>query len=1674
MNGFVDRFGFFQFEKRGSTGRRNEIPGRRCGSTGCWVFRCLSAVLVLLGASAPALAANPVVTGISPASGSAGSAVTISGSGFGATPAANVVTLGGAVNLGGRLLTVVEASPTQLKAVVPPNANTSKIRVAVAGFWGESSGAFIVAPVINNLSPGRAVQGATVQIRGKNFSPSTAGNQVTFNGIPAVVTAANTVQLTTTVPAGASTGQVKVVNGGLSGVSTWPFDVISTAVGIDGFSPGTGIIGTVVTLKGKYFSSTISANQISLNGVPATITDATTTSLTFVVPIGASSGPISITVAGQTVTTVNDFQVAQTGSTLVADGSALMASTVTAGQYFDLSFTAVAGDDLGLGVTAVIQNPVSSSKKPYVSILKPDNTVFRTAICADFCVLELSAVPVSGTYTVRVFPNNASSTLSALVALTRTVTTMITPAEPIDIHLDRVGRISKVQFSGVAGQFKSLELSSSTDVRFGKSDRIEVRRSNGSLLYYENAAVSCLGCSSLTLLNLPDTDLYTLVVTRVDDWSEELNIRVVEPTPVLVDGPSLAGEVVYPYRTGLLTFSGIAGQRLDFGLIVPITTDYVSNSYSANRVRFSVFGPLGNLVSQFSPCESLTGAVYLSSYDEAGCAVAIKTVPVTGDYKVLISYIGYFETVFPIHFVATVSTPNSIDASIDGPALSLNLNRPGQAGLINFDGTVGQDLQFNGGPDYNGMIYFPLTAYKPDGSELMHFPAANSAGSIDFLTLPVTGTYVLEEGGQTSRIFDRPMTIPVTIKSLQSCSARAQAIPTTISLSSVSPNPVVLDSSFTVSANVTPSNGVCGVAHGTVAVTIQGSGIACSYSVPTESECALNAVSYGSQALSMAYTPTDPTMFSASSLNVSNAVTVLRKPVGVTITEISPEPTESGQPVTIVVQVVPVPSATPAPTGVVYVNDDSGRSCSFNLPSTSCTLNITTVGVRSLTATYNGNTIYLPGNSSAVPHTVTPGPPTILQFSPMSGVAGSSVTITGTNFDPVIGNDAVAFNGTSAFISYASATRLDVVVPNGATTGPIQVTVGGRSVQSDFNFTVTTPPPPVITSFSPLNGIYGESVEIYGSNFNATLSNNSVTFNGTPATLTSATTTKLVATVPTGSSTGPIQVTVLGRSATSATNFVVTSPLPAPIVSGFSPMSGVAGTPVTISGFGFNANIISGNFVTFNGVLAFVVQASATQLVALVPQGATTGPISVAVVGQIGISASSFDVIPNGAEVADVAIVSVNAEPSIAGQSFTIQVAVSSASPKGPTPTGAVTVSDGVNGCLITLPATTCSMMQSEVGETQLYAKYTGNEIYATTFSPFFPHITNPTTSTEICGFDPRTVPNDPPGFVPIGQLSGAVYTAGQAQNIVGDGSLSVTIDSPVDGATVRSGIVDVVGTFIGPVNTGITINGISAKTVNGRFMVPNVMLAAGTNTLEAIATTLPGLTATASITVSRTGAKSTVSIDAKGGPMKGHPCLACVPLDSPVSFHAESPIGMAPASIAFSLEFDDSLPGNDLQSIRIDPYGDGTDYVFATLDDFPTAFSYSKPGLFNALVEVTTGGGRVYTATQWVLIRSMAVERGALCDVYGYLKAKLTLADAPGASLAYASAVRPGYFSGFAQIGAELPLLAPELGTIVGGFAGPSYAEILVMRDGTDQARSGFHVHMVQDVDGVWRISGM
>jgi hypothetical protein len=78
-----------------------------------------------------------------------------------------------------------------------------------------------------------------------------------------------------------------------------------------------------------------------------------------------------------------------------------------------------------------------------------------------------------------------------------------------------------------------------------------------------------------------------------------------------------------------------------------------------------------------------------------------------------------------------------------------------------------------------------------------------------------------------------------------------------------------------------------------------------------------------------------------------------------------------------------------------------------------------------------------------------------------------------------------------------------------------------------------------------------------------------------------------------------------------------------PVISGFSPDSGLIGTEVTITGDHFDTSPVN-NLVRFNQVQATVLSATGTQLVVTVPATATTGTISVTTSNGTGGSGNPF------------------------------------------------------------------------------------------------------------------------------------------------------------------------------------------------------------------------------------------------------------------------------------------------------------------------------------------------------------------------------------------------------------------------------------------------------------------
>jgi YD repeat-containing protein len=290
--------------------------------------------------------------------------------------------------------------------------------------------------------------------------------------------------------------------------------------------------------------------------------------------------------------------------------------------------------------------------------------------------------------------------------------------------------------------------------------------------------------------------------------------------------------------------------------------------------------------------------------------------------------------------------------------------------------------------------------------------------------------------------------------------------------------------------------------------------------------------------------------------------------------------------------------------------------------------------------------------------------PSITSISPSSGTVGTVVTITGSNFGSSQGNSTVAFNGTIAAATNWTNSQITAAVPDGATGGPVIVTVNGRTsngvpfsmpgisyiydaagrlraVSDPANETAVYQYDAVgnlleiarqsssntsIIEFEPKTGTSGVTVHLHGTGFNPSASQNTVTFNGIPALVISATSNHIQTSVPAGATSGPISVTTATGSATTPEPFIIASR--APVITGIMPKIGLPQSAVTITGNNFDP-AYGNNRAKFNDrALSWMLSGSTTSLMTTVPTGATSGRISVIAPAGSGTATEDFFVPP--------------------------------------------------------------------------------------------------------------------------------------------------------------------------------------------------------------------------------------------------------------------------------------------------------------------------------------------------------------------------------------------------------------------------------------------------------------
>ncbi|MFG2191694.1 IPT/TIG domain-containing protein [Streptomyces sp. NPDC048639] len=347
--------------------------------------------------AAAALAA-PVVTSISPSSGSTGggSAVTVNGNGFtGATQVRFGATSASSFTVN---------SDTQITAVSPPGSGTVGVTVTTPGGISSQFVPYtyvaVPAPVLNSLSPssGPAAGGTVVTLTGSGFTGATA---VKFGtALSPTFTLVSPTQINATAPPGSGTVAVTVTTPGGVSPQFVPYTYVAVpAPVLNSLSPSSGPAagGTVVTLTGTGFTGATSVKfgttaassftVISATQITATAPAGTgTVQVTVTTPSGTSNGlPYTyVTVPAPVLNSLSPTSGPTTGGTTVTlTGTDLTGATsVKFGTTTASSFTVISATQItatapaGTGTVQVtVTTPSGTSNGlPYAYVSAPSVT----------------------------------------------------------------------------------------------------------------------------------------------------------------------------------------------------------------------------------------------------------------------------------------------------------------------------------------------------------------------------------------------------------------------------------------------------------------------------------------------------------------------------------------------------------------------------------------------------------------------------------------------------------------------------------------------------------------------------------------------------------------------------------------------------------------------------------------------------------------------------------------------------------------------------------------------------------------------------------------------------------------------------------------------------------------------------------------------------------------------------------------------------------------------------------------------------------------------------------------------------------------------------------------------------------------------------------------------------
>ena len=474
-------------------------------------------------------------------------------------------------------------------------------------------------------------------------------------------------------------------------------------ISISGFTPTSGPVGTVVTIVGRGFSATAASNGVTFNGVAATVVTATVTILTVGVPPSATTGKISVTTAGNTATSAQDFVVTVPGAPTIA------------------GFTPASGPSgTTVTVTGTNFNPM-----PGMTMVKLNQAIATvSSVTATQLVFAVPAATGSGKVRVTTSTGSVDSAADfivppgAIVASDIIATTrLVANGAAKSISLLATNKYGLLLFDGNAGDWLSLQVAN-----------FAVNPSDGAIAYTiykpDNTRLAS-GTLSATNLSihvpaLPAPGTYT-VLLATGIAQVQCDVRLEANRVIPTDGTTLAVTRSVGQTTRAL-IAAVTGEQKAF------MVSEMSALPAAINLNYGIALPNGSTFRN-------GGAFGL------GTTTLLPPFTVTGTHPVVFTpTTAATQTNFKLGLLAGVALP------ADGPALNLSIANPGEGARINFSGIAGENL----GVGITGLLLAPATVtqiafsvYKPDAT-LLAVGSCQIDGtqcSTNLANLPVAGNY---------------------------------------------------------------------------------------------------------------------------------------------------------------------------------------------------------------------------------------------------------------------------------------------------------------------------------------------------------------------------------------------------------------------------------------------------------------------------------------------------------------------------------------------------------------------------------------------------------------------------------------------------------------------------------------------------------------------------------------------------------------------------------------------------------------------------------------------------------------------------------------------------------------------------------------------------------------------